>query len=157
MFFYCIYSPQNFVFKNLDNVLIKFFHTLLSSRQLWKVQVSLSDFRKTSRCQEIRTKVKAVMTALHCYGNSDFNIILDITTNCHLYLIQLWWSFFYKDTVLTATSLSSITSEISSRATLTQFGRVRSLGVKKPKRSGRSARVSLGLATTNNSQIWQIY
>ena len=33
------------------------------------------------------------MASFHCYDNSDVIATL-ITTNFHLYLIQLWWQFF---------------------------------------------------------------
>ena len=48
---------------------------------------------KISWCRAIRTKLINVMTSLRCYDNSDVKITL-VITNFHLYLIQLWWSFF---------------------------------------------------------------
>ena len=53
----------------------------------------VNDFgEKASQCQEIRLQVTWVMTSFRCYRHSD-DIVTLITTNFHLYLIQLLQSF----------------------------------------------------------------
>ena len=50
-------------------------------------------WKNTSQCRDILLQVKQVIASFHCYDNSDVIATL-IITNCHLYLIQLWWPFF---------------------------------------------------------------
>ena len=90
--FYCTYKLQNFIRKNFEYALIEFVQTSPTSRRLWEVQASSSDFQKTSSCRGIQNKVQSVMASLHCYDNCDVNITL-VITNFDLYLIQLWRSF----------------------------------------------------------------
>ena len=83
--FYCIYNPQNFIPKNLDNALMEFVQTLPTSRRLLKVQASLSDFRENVLMLRNTTKLINVMTSLRCYDKCDVNITL-VITNFDLYL-----------------------------------------------------------------------
>ena len=54
----------------------------------------VDDFGRTvPSAKKLLLEVKLVMAAYRCYDNSDVIAIL-IMTNCHLYLIQLWWPFF---------------------------------------------------------------
>ena len=59
-----------------------------------------------SQCREILLQVKQVMASFRCYDNSEVIATL-ITTNFHLYLIQLLWQFFqifvYDDAVYAQT------------------------------------------------------
>ena len=50
-------------------------------------------WKNSSQYQEILMEVKLVVAVYRCYDNSDVIAIL-IMTNCHLYLIQLWWQSF---------------------------------------------------------------
>ena len=78
-FFYCIYNTQNFIPKNLDNALIEFVQTLLTSGRLSEVQAPLSDFLKNllvprnTTASKTRNDVISLLWQLRCQYNTNYN------------------------------------------------------------------------------------
>ena len=77
-------------------------------------------WQNRSQCRDILLQAQQVIASFRCYDNSDVIATL-IITNCHLYLIQLWWPFFqifvYDDVVYAQTwevlTLKTVSSHLN--------------------------------------------